>query len=334
MAGALLSPRSKRGNSCAGGSQGRIVGYDHILEEAAPGARLERPQALARAQQFLPQALHIDLANYTFLPEEANSVARPNRTDWTFTWERKDFRVKDAPYRLQVAIQGDQLGAYHEFLKVPEEWQRCYARLRSSNDFIETIALIPYAVLVGAALSVLVMLARRGLVRWKSVLALGLFITALYFVMQLNQWPLTRAEYNTNGSYSSFFASEFIRALMESISVALLVVIAVAPGEPLYRADQPDQLRLGSAFTFAGLRTRQFFCSGVIGLCLAAVHIGYVVGSTLWAGSWGYGRLRTCNIPIRSAPRFRGFILSPSESMRPPAKSSCSACFPSASSCA
>ena len=42
-----------------------------------------------RAQQFLTQALHIDLADYAFLPEEATSVARPNRTDWTFTWERK-----------------------------------------------------------------------------------------------------------------------------------------------------------------------------------------------------------------------------------------------------
>lgn len=257
--------------------KGRIVGYDHIIEEAAPGARLERAAAIDRAQQFLTQALHIDLANYAFLPDEATSVARPNRTDWTFTWERKDFRVKEAPYRLQVAIQGDQPGAYLEFLKVPEDWQRSYARLRSSNNFIETIALIPYAVLIGAALSVLIMLARRGLVHWKSVLALGLFITALYFAMQLNQWPLVRAEYNTNNSYASFVASEFVRALVESVSVALLVLIAFAPGEPLYRADQPNQLRLGSAFTFAGLQTRQFFCSGFIGLCLAAVHIGYVV---------------------------------------------------------
>lgn len=257
---------------------GKIVGYDHILEEAAPGARLERAAAMDKAQQFLTQALQIDLANYAFLPDETNSVARPNRTDWTFTWERKNFRVKDAPYRLQVAIQGDQPGAYLEFLKVPEEWQRSYARLRSSNNFIETIALIPYAVLVGAALSVLIMLARRGLVRWKSVIALGIFITALYFAMQLNQWPLVRAEYNTNNSYASFFASELVRALMESVSVALLVLIAFAPGEPLYRADQPNQLRLGGAFTFAGMRTRQFFCSGFIGLCLAAVHIGYVVG--------------------------------------------------------
>ncbi len=142
----FFRPRQKEEVRVRVDPQGRIAGYEHILEEAAPGARLDRPEALNRAQQFLTQILRIDLAPYVFLPEEANSVARPNRTDWSFTWERSGFRVKDAPYRLQVTVEGDQVGGYLEFLKVPEAWQRTYARLRSSNNFIETIALIPYAV--------------------------------------------------------------------------------------------------------------------------------------------------------------------------------------------
>jgi membrane protease YdiL (CAAX protease family) len=273
----FFRPREKEEVRVRVDPAGRIVGYDHVLEEAAPGARLERAEALNAAQQFIDGTLHTNLSNYSFLPDEANSLARPNRTDWSFTWERKGFRVKDAPYRLTVTVQGSQIGGYSEFLKVPEAWQRGYARLRSSNNFIETIAVIPYAVLIGAALAVLIMLARRGLIRWKSAVALGVFIAALYFAMQLNQWPLIRAEYNTNDSYASFVATELGRALIESLSLALLVVIAFAPGEPLYRADQPSQLRLGSAFTLTGMRTRQFFCSGVVGLCLAAVHIGFVV---------------------------------------------------------
>ena len=273
----FFRPRQKEEFRVRVDPKGRIVGYEHILEEAAPGARLSRADALSRAEQFLTQTLHTDLALYALLPEEANSIARTNRSDWTFAWERSGFRVKDAPYRLQVTIEGDGAGGYLEFLKVPEAWQRTYARLRSSNNFIETMALIPYAILLGAALSVLIMLGRRGLVQWKWVLALGLFITVLYFAMQLNEWPLLRAGYDTNDSYASFVATEIAKALAGSFSLALLVVIAAAPGEPLYRAGQPKQLRLGSAFTFAGFRTRQFFCSGFAGLCLAAAHIGFVV---------------------------------------------------------
>ena len=62
-----------------------------------------------------------------------------------------------------------------------------------------------------------------------------------------------------------------------SAMLALLVVIAYVPGEPLYRVDQPERLRIGSAFTLPGLRSKEFFMSAVIGVCLAAAHIGYVV---------------------------------------------------------
>jgi hypothetical protein len=256
---------------------GRISGYAREIEEAAPSARLERAAAMARAEDFLVSTLHTPLAAYTFLPEEANSIARPNRTDWSFTWERSNFRAKDAPYRLQVVLQGDRVGGYVEFLKVPEAWERSFANLRSSNEFIETVALIPYAILLGAALSVVLTLGRRGLANWGSALKLGLFVTALYFAMQMDQWPLTRAAYNTNGGYSSFFLTQIAGAIGISALLALLVVIAYVPGEPLYRIDQPARLRLGSAFTLPGIRSKEFFMSMAIGACLAAAHIGYVV---------------------------------------------------------
>ncbi len=160
---------------------------------------------------------------------------------------------------------------------MPEEWLRSYARLRSSNDFIEELALIPYALLLGAAISVILALGRRGTIRWSGGLKLGLFITLLYFVNEMNQWPLTRAGYDTNASYSSFFLGQIGLAIAASVAMALLVVVAILPGEPLYRAGQPERLRLGAAFSLPGLRTKEFFCSGVIGLCLAGAHIGYVV---------------------------------------------------------
>lgn len=256
---------------------GRITGYGREIDEAAPGARLDRAGAQARAEDFLRNTLHTPLEQYSFLPEEANSVARPNRTDWDFTWERTGFRAKDAPYRLHVTLQGDEIGGYGEALKVPEAWQRSFARLRSSNEFIETLALIPYAILLGAALSVVLALGRRGLANWSSGLKLGLFVTALYFVMQMDQWPLTRAGYDTNGAYSSFLLAQIVGAVAMSAMLALLVVIAYVPGEPLYRVDQPARLRIGSAFTLPGLRSKEFFMSAVIGVCLAAAHIGYVV---------------------------------------------------------
>jgi len=256
---------------------GRIVGYRHTLEEAAAGARLEREQAVARAESFLRDTLHLPLATYTFLPAEANSSVRPNRTDWTFTWERTGFRAKDASYRLLVGLAGDRVAGYREVLQVPEAWQREFERMRSANNLLAAVAAISYVLLIGAALSVAFSLGRRGLAPWSGALRFGLFIAALYFTMQMNQWPLARSDYDTNGSYSSFVLNQVGLALGASVMMSLLLVIALVPGEPLYRASQPGHLRLGSLFRLPAFRSKEFFISGSVGLCLAAAHIGYVV---------------------------------------------------------
>ena len=86
---------------------GEIVGYEHVVADEAPGARLDQAAARAKAESFLRDTLHKDLSAYDYLPEEANSFEHPNRRDWSFTWERRGFRAKDAPYRMRVSLEGD-----------------------------------------------------------------------------------------------------------------------------------------------------------------------------------------------------------------------------------
>ncbi|MGC1188253.1 MAG: CPBP family intramembrane glutamic endopeptidase [Candidatus Acidiferrales bacterium] len=266
---------------------GRVVGYEHVIKEDAPGASLDGNAARAAAEAFASDTLGKNLADYDFLPAEANSTERPNRRDWSFTWERHGFRAKDAPYRMSVSLEGDRLGEYKEFLKVPEAWISGYDRLRSSNDFIETLAIVPYAMLLGACLWVIIVLGREGQLEWKTGLALGVVLAGLYFAMTMNQWPDTLAEYRTNASYSSFVFGEIAQAIVLSISMALLVVAAVVPGEPLYRAALPGRLRVGTLWRLPGLRSREFFKACVIGLCLAAASIGYQVVFYIVAGHFG-----------------------------------------------
>jgi len=255
---------------------GGIVGYQHELEEVAPGARLERAAAQAAAESFLRDTIHADLSQYDFLEAEANLNERPARRDWSFSWERQGFRAKDAPYRLVVSLAGDRVSGYSEFLKVPEAWTRGYERLRSSNNLFELFALIPYAFLVGGCLFVIVSLGRRGVLEWRTGIVLGAFFTVLYFLMTMNQWPLDRAGYDTNTPYSSFFLSQMGEAALMSVVSALLVVLAVVPGEPMYWIFQPKKHKLESALSLPGLRSNEFFTANVIGICLAAAHIGYI----------------------------------------------------------
>ena len=260
---------------------GRVVGMKHVIEEAREGGHLEREAARAAAEAFLLTRYHADLAGYDFLSEEANPVERPKRRDWKFTWERRGFRAPPkpdgAPYRIRVTVQGAQADNCEEFLKVPEAWLRDYERLRSSNIFYEYAALVPYVLLNGALLWALFDFGRRGLIRWRGALKLGGILAVLFFAMFANQLPLARAGYDTNTSYAGFFFSRMILAILLGSGVGLLVAMTTAGGEPLYRRNQPDQLRLGALFSLPGIRSKEFFRSCVIGLCFAAAHIGFVV---------------------------------------------------------
>ncbi len=260
---------------------GRIVGYGRVVEEAREGAHLERDAARTLAETFLLSRYKADLAAYDFLPQEANSTERPWRLDWSFTWERRGFRAParedGAPYRLRVTVQGAELGGCEEFLKVPEAWERSYQRLRSSNQLYETIAVVPYVLLYGALFWVIFDFGRRGLIRWGGAVKLGLLLAALFFVMNVNEWPLVRSNYDTNSSYPGFFFGQLVGAALASLGLGLAVSLSVAGAEPLYRRGQPDKLRLGVAFRLPGIRSKEFFRSCVIGLGMAAGHIGFIV---------------------------------------------------------
>ena len=266
---------------------GGIVGYTHELEETAPGARLERAAAQSAAESFLRDTLHLDLARYEFREEEANSTERPNRRDWSFAWELRGFRAKDAPYRLNVTLAGDRVNGYNEFLKVPEAWERGYQRLRESNNLVEIVAMIAYAFLIGGCLYVIVSLGRRDLLDWRAGLVLSAFLAALFFIMTMNQWTMDLATYDTNTPYSSFILNQVGKAVLFSVGSALLVLLAIVPGEPLYRVSQSDKIRIGAGLQLAGIRTKEFFKANVIGICLAAAQIGYVTVFYIVSGKLG-----------------------------------------------
>jgi membrane protease YdiL (CAAX protease family) len=266
---------------------GKVVGYNHRVEEARGANSLDREAALSKAEEFLHSKLGEDLNNWEFLPEEANSKTRPNRVDWSFTWERKGFKAKEAPYRLQVGLAGDHVANAEEYLKVPEAWSRSYQKLRSTNNFYNEIALIPYGFLLGGALWLGISLTRQGKTKWMPALKIGAVVAVLFFLMQINQWDVYRAGYDTHLSYSSFVINTVLKIAAVALLTGLMVTIVLPGGEPLYRSAQPLRMRLSETFTLRGLRSKEFFCASIVGLSLAAAHMGFIVAFYMIGSKFG-----------------------------------------------
>lgn len=266
---------------------GSVVGYDHKIEEARGAISLAREEAQIAAERFARSKLGVDLSQWEFLPAEANSQTRPNRVDWSFTWERKGFRVKEAPYRMQVGLQGDRVGNDQVFLQVPEAWTRDYQHLRSTNVFYNQVALLPYGFLLGGALWLGIALTRQGKTSWGAALKIGVVVAILYFLMQANDWGSVRAGYDTHFTYASFVLRSLVWMVVAAVGTALTVSLVLPGGEPLYREAQPERLRLTRAFTMRGIRSKEFFCSCVVGISMAAAHIGFIVAFYMVGSRFG-----------------------------------------------
>jgi membrane protease YdiL (CAAX protease family) len=266
---------------------GQIGGYEHKIEESRAGASLERPAAQTAAQNYLTSKLGMDLKAWDVLPEEANSKKKPNRLDWSFTWEKHGFRAKEAPYRLQVSLQGDRIGGSEEFLKVPEAWQRSFSRLRSGNNTLASVFFVLYFALLAIAVRQAIRFTKQGQTSWRGAILLGLVVTALLFLQNLNDWPHWASSYDTNQSYGSFLALKLTMALLLSVLSALTITLVLPSAEPLYRASQPERMQLSRAFTLRGLRSKEFFSAAVVGVSMAAAHIGYVVAFYVVASRFG-----------------------------------------------
>ena len=266
---------------------GNIVGYEHAVPKSMAGRELDRATALSTAQNLLSGPLAVDLKSWDYLPEEANSEKRPNRLDWTFTWEKHAFRAKDAPYRLKVSVQGDRIGGAEEFLQVPDAWERSFKQLRSSNDFLTSITIVPYVLLLAAALWMGINLTRSGQANWGAALKVGAVVAVFLFCMQLNEWPIARADYDTNVAYGSFVLQQIATAILFGLGSAITITMVLPAGEALYRIAQPDKLRLTKAFTLRGVRSKEFFSSVVVGLSMTGLSLGFVVAFYMIGSRYG-----------------------------------------------
>jgi len=266
---------------------GQIVGYAHKLPEAKAGATLDRAAAQTLAQSFLTTQLGKNSNEWSFLPEEANSQKKPNRLDWDFTWEKNGVKVKDAPYREKIHIAGDKPSGTEETLHVPEEWKRGYERLRSGNNTLALVFFVIYFGLLGVAIWYAIQFTKSGQTKWGLAIKLGALAAGLLFLQSLNEWPLWGANYSTKETYAGFVLLQILQALGIAVFTAFTITIVLPAAEPLYRRSQPGNLRLSKTFTWRGFRSKEFFSSAVVGISLAAAHIGFVVGFYVVASHYG-----------------------------------------------
>src|SRR5579863_9709516 len=300
---------------------GDVVGFDHEIDETAPGASLEQAQARTIAEAYLRGVIKRDLGDLEF--EEAITTKRPARTDHTFSWKQKSVDLGDGSLRVNVEVDGDRVAGFGEYVKIPDQWTRDYERLRSQNDAAQNVDQVFWFLLSVAMIAVLILRLRDHDVPLKLALIAGGTAAVLYLLEQLNEFSLAKFGYLTTDPYSSFLANYLFRNAFLAIAVGVGIFLLVAAAEPAYREGLPGQLSLRHAFTWQGLRTRSFLVANIVGLGLTFFFFAYQAVFYLTAnrlGAWAPSDIPFTNDLNTSIPwaavLFGGFLPAVLEEMQ------------------
>ena len=295
---------------------GESYGFTEKLADAEAGAALEEEEALALAIRKTQENWGLDLSAYELI-EKSKEEVESGRIDHSFIYERKHIAIGEAKYRLRLKLSGDKLTQVQHFVKIPDEFNRRYAEMRSKNNTMAsfgTVGLIVVYGLFGIFVGLFFLLKRRRLI-WKPALIWGLIIALVsVFLVTVNGIPLSWFTYDTSTSAGNFLSSTMINAFMLAIGMGAIFALTFMSAEGLGRSAFPRHVQLWKAWGKESGGSLSLFGQTISGYLFMVIFLAidvlfYVI--TKKFGWWSpAGELSDPNILANYMPWFNSIAIS------------------------
>jgi hypothetical protein len=253
---------------------GRLVGFRRDFADADARPALSPDSARRMAEHVLSAWLGEPLARWRMVTSSYETRKTSGRIDRTFTFERSDRRIGDAPIRMNIVIAGDAPSAARLYVVVPESFRRRYGEMRSSNDLLALIAAVGMLAIGIAGAVVLRRHAKTRRLRWRAPMVVGGVIGALLVGAGLNDIPSSWYGYDTATSPVVFEATIFAGALFAGALMGAIVALTLAAAEAVARDAFPAHLDWWKLWTNRG--TREVAARVAGGYAVAAIGFAYV----------------------------------------------------------
>ncbi len=200
----------------------------HKLAEEAPGASLDKDQAVARAEEFLRREKKLDLQGWSLVGDE--SKKRPRRIDHTLTWEQaQPLDSRQAPAansqdhahaRVELKVLGDEVTNYRTYVNIPESWERQQEERGLTRIIISMV--IPFLFYAGLGLTALMVFLKNlrsqfaHSIPWRRITFWSIWALAGYLAVFAlgNIFPGTLNAYDTGNPLKLTYAGVAIIALL------------------------------------------------------------------------------------------------------------------------
>lgn len=268
---------------------GKVIGFEEKVPESEPGKALSRLEATALADSIARTQWSVALDQYTLIQEAQE--ARPNgRIDHTFTYEHRELKYNEALIRLELIVTGDRLTTIRPFHKIPEQFSKDYAAMRSYNEILAGIASALMLLLYGIAMIVwLFLLLRRRQLIWKPALMWAILIGIFMFFAGLNFISFQWLGYDTSTSSSSFLTQQILQNIFQGLLLAAISFITFLVAEAVTREAMPQEVQFWKSFSRDTAPTKSVLGKVLGGYLFMPIELAYVIGFYYFTQSrWGW----------------------------------------------
>ncbi len=209
---------------------GKIAHFRHSVLDETEGKSLSPEEARPIAEAFLrTQGYNLE----EWMAVDASQAKQKSRTDHSFEWERKEFRVGDATLRIYVNILGDAVGGYWRYFKIPEKFEREYQRRLSYGQILGLVSALLSIFIFLACFISLIVLIRRNQYVWRFSLYSAILVGLIALFEFFNAIPLLWYGYDTTMSRVVFFNINFLSSLIATLFFGLWVFLYGSVGHSL-----------------------------------------------------------------------------------------------------
>ena len=253
---------------------GRIIGFQRKLAEADARPAVSADSGRRLAEQVLDGWIDDRADHWKLVTSSYETKKNSGRVDRSYTFERTDRRIGDAPIRAEAVIAGDTPARLRPFVEIPQSFQRRYAEMRSWNDLLAQLASLGMLGIAIAGGIALLKYSRERRVRWRQPMLVGSVIGVMMLAAALNQMPGSWFGYDTAMSPVTFRATQVLFALLSGVGTALMVGVTLAAAEAATRHAFPRHLDWWKLWRYRGTREVASQVGG--GYAVAAIAFAYV----------------------------------------------------------
>jgi membrane protease YdiL (CAAX protease family) len=230
-------------------ASGEVLSFKHLIEDIEPRKDAGLAEARNRAESFLKDFYRIEERDYAFHEEKTKRFE--NRTDYTFSWERKDVSIpwrKDQGQAKLLAgctVSGDEVREFYKNdLDVPEKFRREIENQLMLGEYLYGFYFLIYVFLLSFSIYILlkgVGVASAGRLSKRFFLSLALFLLVINLFSILNNIQNIVIHYRTGVSFASFMGVFTLKEVVDTVFLTFAFVLPGIAGESLCFGAFPDK---------------------------------------------------------------------------------------------